>query len=77
MTVLTHGFKDDNTSSVTSNWLVCPNCNVLYEASIGHTCTQKLQVGWICPNCNTGVAPWKESCPECSDKENYYYGGLF
>ena len=27
------------------------------------------QQGWVCPKCETPVAPHKESCPKCTKQE--------
>lgn len=41
------------------------------EMEIGNNFVQtkkeqtNLSIGWLCPKCNIGVAPWMESCPNC------------
>ena len=61
----------------------CSNCGqwVNNYSTVAHVCwgwswlwpqTQFLpapQVGWQCPNCRTGLAPWMPYCTSCAPKK--------
>jgi len=44
----------------------CQYCGKIVESS-GHTCEtpQPVPVGWKCPVCGYGNAPWASSCDNC------------
>lgn len=48
------------------NKMYCHGCGKIVE-SVGHVCekSQQIPVGWKCPVCGTGNAPWALSCQKC------------
>lgn len=62
-------------------WHVCPQCGIAYSGL--HICyvtpstpydapyyrpPMAPPIGWICPKCGRGNAPWASTCP-CVDKD--------
>jgi predicted RNA-binding Zn-ribbon protein involved in translation (DUF1610 family) len=66
------------------NAIVCPNCGQPGLRDVTHACvrgvpafypampmpapTPPMQVGWRCPVCGLGNAPWIPYCAHCRDK---------
>lgn len=46
----------------------CQSCGKIVEGS-GHQCNtpQAIPVGWKCPVCGKGNAPWAVACHHCID----------
>lgn len=44
----------------------CPEAP--YRVTYPSGASEKPPVGWRCPVCNIGVAPWQNTCPACQSR---------
>lgn len=49
--------------------LNCPNVNCASRMNMPPAVTATA-MGWVCPNCRVGIAPWVQVCPVCGKESN-------